>query len=81
MCQTGVRVDCDKERYTQAFSILFLFSLFFLSSLPLLKKQVLAWIRKKLHHLKEERKNGKEGKNRREKWQPDPNTFAHIKLF
>lgn len=81
MCQTGVRADCDREQHGRAFSLLFLVSLFFLSSLLLLKKQVLAWIREELHHLKERRKNGKEGKNRGKKWQPDPNTFAHIKLF
>lgn len=83
MCQPGVHADCDKEQHTAfSFTLLSLLSssLFF-SLLSLLKKQVLAWIREKLHHLEEKRRNGKEGKNREKKWQPDPNTFAHIKLF
>lgn len=59
-CQPGVRADCDKEQHTEHFlSLFFLFVFFFLSSL--LKKQVLAWIREKLHHLEEKKRNGKGG--------------------
>lgn len=39
-------------------------SLIFFSLLSLLKKQVLAWIKEKLHHLKEKKRNGKEGKKK-----------------
>lgn len=64
MCQPGVHADCDKEQHTEHFlSLFFLFSHFF-SLLSLLKKQVLAWIKEKLHHLKEKKRNGKEGKKK-----------------
>jgi hypothetical protein len=53
--------DCDKEQHTWTFSLALFSSLFF-SPLSLLKKQVLAWIREKLHHLQEKKGNGKEKK-------------------
>lgn len=66
MCQPGVQADCDKEQHTEHFlSLFFLFGYFFLSSL--LKKQVLAWIREKLHHFEEKKRNGKEGGNMKKK--------------
>lgn len=63
MCQPGVQADCDKEQHAERFlSLLFLFVVFFFFFLSsLLKKQVLAWIREKLHHLEEKKRNGKEG--------------------
>lgn len=66
MCQPGVHANCDKEQHT-AFSLALLSLLPFFPLLSLLEKQVLAWIRKKLHHLEEKRRNGKEGKNRGKK--------------
>lgn len=65
MCQPGVHANCDKEQHT-AFSALLFFSLFF-PPFSLREKQVLAWIRKELHHLKRrggmERREKNRGKN------------------
>lgn len=49
---------------------------FFFSSL--LKKQVLAWIREKLHHLEEKKRNGKEGGNMKKKSGNQTQIHLHI---
>lgn len=54
------------------------FSSFFFSFSSLLKKQVLAWIREKLHHLEEKKRNGKEGGNMKKKSGNQTQIHLHI---
>lgn len=81
MCQTGVHADCDKEQHTPAFSHSSFSSLSFFPSPFSFKETGVGMDQRKITSSQREEEEWKGEKNREKKWQPDPNTFAHIKLF